>query len=88
MASLIHDDVIDASETRRGSDTVQHRWGQKKVSERYSFNVIDKFSIPCLSSDRAAPLTLIPRMSQLPSPSLPPCPEHIVHDIALYDVMI
>ena len=30
-ASLIHDDVIDASETRRGKESVQQAWGQKKA---------------------------------------------------------
>ena len=30
-ASLIHDDVIDASETRRGQKSVQHAWGQRKA---------------------------------------------------------
>ena len=31
-ASLIHDDVIDSSNTRRGKATVDSMWGQKKVS--------------------------------------------------------
>ncbi len=30
-ASLVHDDVIDASSTRRGQLSVQGSWGQKKV---------------------------------------------------------
>lgn len=30
-ASLIHDDVIDGSNTRRGKPTVDSVWGQKKV---------------------------------------------------------
>ena len=29
MASLVHDDVIDNSETRRGADTVKKRWGNR-----------------------------------------------------------
>ena len=33
-ASLIHDDVIDSAETRRGKSSVHHKWGEKKVSER------------------------------------------------------
>jgi len=31
-ASLMHDDVIDGSYTRRGHPTVQQVWGQRKVS--------------------------------------------------------
>lgn len=31
-ASLVHDDVIDTAETRRGKPTVQKLWGQKKVA--------------------------------------------------------
>ena len=30
-ASLVHDDVVDASETRRGKKSVQTSWGQKNV---------------------------------------------------------
>ncbi|HEX3010439.1 MAG TPA: polyprenyl synthetase family protein [Syntrophomonadaceae bacterium] len=29
MASLVHDDVIDDSETRRGTETVKKRWGNR-----------------------------------------------------------
>lgn len=29
MASLIHDDVLDAADTRRGRETVNYRWGNK-----------------------------------------------------------
>lgn len=32
-ASLIHDDVIDGSDTRRGKKTIDSKWGQKKVSD-------------------------------------------------------
>lgn len=31
-ASLVHDDVIDGSETRRGKITVNKIWGERKVS--------------------------------------------------------
>ena len=30
-ASLVHDDVIDAAETRRGQASVQAAWGQRQV---------------------------------------------------------
>lgn len=30
-ASLVHDDVIDTSDTRRGKASVNVLWGQKKV---------------------------------------------------------
>ena len=32
VASLVHDDVIDASNTRRGVDSIHKKWGQRKVS--------------------------------------------------------
>lgn len=31
-ASLVHDDVIDDSDTRRGKNTINKVWGEKKVS--------------------------------------------------------
>ena len=34
-ASLVHDDVIDASDTRRGKASVNKHWGQKRVSVTY-----------------------------------------------------
>ena len=30
-ASLVHDDVIDGSDTRRGKTTINEMWGEKKV---------------------------------------------------------
>ena len=30
-ATLIHDDVIDAADARRGKDSVNYVWGQRKV---------------------------------------------------------
>lgn len=30
-ATLIHDDVIDASDTRRGKESINYVWGQRKV---------------------------------------------------------
>lgn len=30
-ASLVHDDVIDGSDTRRGKSTISDVWGEKKV---------------------------------------------------------
>ena len=43
VASLIHDDVIDASETRRGVDTVQHTWGQQRASLILSYSIKKTF---------------------------------------------
>lgn len=31
-ATLIHDDVIDASDTRRGKESINYVWGQRKVT--------------------------------------------------------
>lgn len=31
-ASLVHDDVIDAADSRRGKPSINILWGQKKVS--------------------------------------------------------
>ena len=33
VASLVHDDVIDEADTRRGNATVNAVWGNKMVSE-------------------------------------------------------
>lgn len=33
-ASLIHDDVIDDAEKRRGRESVQQSWGQRKVKKK------------------------------------------------------
>lgn len=32
-ASLVHDDVIDGSDRRRGKTTINEIWGEKKVGE-------------------------------------------------------
>lgn len=32
-ASLVHDDVIDGSDRRRGKTTINQIWGEKKVRE-------------------------------------------------------
>ena len=32
-ASLVHDDVIDASNLRRGKHTAHFLWGQRKVNQ-------------------------------------------------------
>lgn len=34
-ATLIHDDVIDASDARRGKASVNLVWGQRKVGYKY-----------------------------------------------------
>jgi len=31
-SSLMHDDVIDAADTRRGKPSINQIWGQRKVS--------------------------------------------------------
>lgn len=45
-ASLVHDDVIDTAETRRGKPTVQKLWGQKKVALKTSTHA-DTRSLYC-----------------------------------------
>ena len=46
VASLIHDDVVDIAELRRGQPSVQKAFGQRKVSCSFSFyNGIGKFLI-------------------------------------------
>ncbi len=32
-ASLVHDDVIDGSDKRRGKRTINEMWGERKVRE-------------------------------------------------------
>lgn len=36
-ASLVHDDVIDGSDRRRGKTTINEIWGEKKVREGFPF---------------------------------------------------
>lgn len=36
-ASLVHDDVIDGSDRRRGKTTINEIWGEKKVREHFLF---------------------------------------------------
>jgi len=38
-ASLIHDDVIDQSDFRRGKPSVNALWSHKKVSKTYFFSI-------------------------------------------------
>lgn len=39
-ASLVHDDVIDGSDKRRGKRTINEVWGERKVKEIKSFGLI------------------------------------------------
>lgn len=39
-ASLVHDDVIDGSDQRRGKRTINEVWGEKKVRETKSFGLM------------------------------------------------
>lgn len=38
-ASLVHDDVIDGADTRRGKTTINEVWGEKKVSAFRGFSL-------------------------------------------------
>lgn len=38
-ASLVHDDVIDDSDTRRGKNTINQVWGERKVSDPSDHNI-------------------------------------------------
>lgn len=39
-ASLIHDDIIDGADTRRGKPSVNKLWGEKKVWQSTSVYVL------------------------------------------------
>lgn len=44
-ASLVHDDVIDGSDKRRGKRTINEIWGERKVREIKSAQALFLFSL-------------------------------------------
>lgn len=49
-ASLVHDDVIDGSDKRRGKRTINEIWGERKVREIKSAQALFLFSFRILIS--------------------------------------
>lgn len=42
-ASLVHDDVVDAADSRRNKSSVNKVWGQKKVTQLITFETFSFF---------------------------------------------
>jgi len=52
-ASLVHDDVVDAADSRRNKSSVNKVWGQKKVTQLITFETFSFFLNSSFSYSRS-----------------------------------
>lgn len=81
MATLVHDDVIDNSETRRGTDTVKRQWGNRMSI--YAGNYIFARALALISDYHRSDVVDI-----LADASMKICEGEIIQMLSAYNVKV